>query len=101
MQERTLTELGHGVGDDAVVGVVGQQELRRWRLYWLGRAGAGMREWEEGELKRTPLLREWAATRRGRRLDSPEQIDLTSRNEIRVGSENGDETSWQFRALHI
>ena len=33
MQERTLTELGHGVGDDAVVGVVGQQELRRWRLY--------------------------------------------------------------------
>jgi len=33
MQERTLTELGHGVGDDAVVGVVGQQELRRRRLY--------------------------------------------------------------------
>ena len=44
MQQRTLTELGHGVGDDAVVGVVGQQELRRRRIYRMGRAGAGTRE---------------------------------------------------------
>lgn len=89
MQQRTLTELGHRVGNDAIVGGVGQQELRRRGLHWLGRAGGGVEE------TRAPSggRRRWQSERRGRRLD------LTSRNEIRVGAKKVMKIPESFRVF--